>query len=59
MTLTFLRRLFGRADTALLTERFNVALLLNPGEDLDIVVDVYKGSDAGMRGVTLQFHFLV
>ena len=42
-----------------LTEQFNVALFLNPGEDSDIGVDVCKGSCAGMRGVTMQFHFLV
>ena len=48
-----------KSEAALLTEWFNVALLLNLGEDSDIGVDVYKGSDAGMRGLTLQFRFLV
>ena len=59
MTLTFLRGLFGRAGVALLTEQFNVALLLNQGEDSAIGVDVCKGSCAGVTGVTLQFCFLV
>ena len=59
MTLTFLRGLFGRAAAALLTEQFDVALLLNPGEDSDVGADVCKGSGAGMRGVTSHFHFLV
>ena len=59
MTLTFFSGLFGGADAALLTKRFNVTLLLNPGEDSDIGVDVCKGSCAGMRVVTLQFYFLV
>ena len=52
MTLTFLSRHFGRADAALLTEQFNVALLLNLGEDSDVGEDVCKSSGGGMRGVT-------
>ena len=52
MTLTFLSRHFGRADAALFTEQFNVALLLNLGEDSDVGEDLCKSSDGGMRGVT-------